>query len=122
MRVEKDILVPLGYGKYFRSQSIVGLEPIEENRGPGRRTWVYVEGIEGPVIASRSQGAIMRDMVDVPKEVIRVQEQRQLLGDILDTVLQIDPVLRNIVRDQGSWNLDRLEERIKELISGDEPE
>lgn len=122
MRVEKDILVPLGYGKYFRSQSIVGLEPIEENRGPGRRTWVYVEGVEGPVIASRSQGAIMRDMVDVPKEVIRVQEQRQLLGDILDTVLQIDPVLRNIVRDQGSWNLDRLEERIKELISGDEPE
>ncbi len=122
MRVEKDVLVPLGYGKYFRSQSIVGLEPIEENRGPGRRTRVYVEGVEGPVVASRSQGAILRDMVDVPKEVIRVQEQRQLLGDILDTVLQIDPVLRNIVRDQGSWNLDRLEERIKELISGDEPE
>lgn len=122
MRVEKDVLVPLGYGKYFRSQSIVGLEPIEENRGPGRRTRVYVEGVEGPVVASRSQGAILRDMVDVPKEVIRVQERRQLLGDILDTVLQIDPVLRNIVRDQGSWNLDRLEERIKELISGDEPE
>jgi hypothetical protein len=31
-------------------------------RGDGRRTLVYVEGIEEPIIASRSEGAIARDV------------------------------------------------------------
>lgn len=119
MRIEKGVLVPLGYGKYFRSDSIVGLEPIEEGRGPGRRTRVYIEGLAEPIIASRTEGAILRDMTSVPKEVTRVQEQRQLLGDILDTIEDIDPVLRAIIRDQAHWNLDRLEEKIRELLTSD---
>lgn len=47
MRVEKGLMVPLGYGKYFRSDRIVGLEPIDEEdgRGPGKRTRVYVENL-----------------------------------------------------------------------------
>lgn len=124
MRVEKGVLVALGYGKYFRADSIVGMEPVEEGRGPGRRTLVYVQGLSNPVVASRSEGAILRDMTDVPKEITRVQEQQQILSDILDTVSDIDPVLRKIIRDQGSWNLDRLEERIKDLLVpvADEPE
>ena len=44
MKVVPDRIVPLGYGKYFRSDYIVGLEPVEEGRGPGSRTRVYVEG------------------------------------------------------------------------------
>jgi hypothetical protein len=35
MNIEPGRMVPLGYGKYFRSDRIVGLEPIEEGRGPG---------------------------------------------------------------------------------------
>jgi hypothetical protein len=35
MRVEKGVMVALGYGKYFRSDSIVGFEPIEEDEGRG---------------------------------------------------------------------------------------
>ena len=31
MKVEPGLMVPLGYGKYFRSDRIVGLEPIEAN-------------------------------------------------------------------------------------------
>ncbi len=38
MRIEQGIMVALGYGKYFRSDSVVGLEPIEEERGPVRHT------------------------------------------------------------------------------------
>jgi len=57
MKVEKGIMVPLGYGKFFRSEKLVGLEPVEEGRGPGRRTKVYVEALSAPVIASRSEGA-----------------------------------------------------------------
>ncbi len=120
MKVQKESIIPLGYGKYFRSDFIVGLEPIEEDRGPGKRTYVYVQGLSEPVIASRSEGAILRDLVETPREVTNVREQRQLLADILDTVQEIDPLLRSIVLMQGKWDLDRLEERIMEILGGEE--
>ena len=120
MRIETGLMVALGYGKYFRSDSIVGLEPIEEEegRGPGRRTRVYVQGLTEPFTASRTEGTILRDMVELPSEITRAQEQYQLLTDILDTVQEIDPMLRRIVREQGKWDLDRLERRIQETLRG----
>jgi hypothetical protein len=116
MKVEKGLLVALGYGKYFRSDRIVGLEPIEEERGPGRRTHVYVEGLSAPVIASRSEGAILRDMAAMPGEITRGREQQQLLADILEDLGNINPMLRSIVRDQGGWDLNRLEERLQDVL------
>jgi hypothetical protein len=120
MRIDKGVLIPLGYGKYFRSDSIVGIEPIEQERGPGKRTYVHVERLSQPVIASRSEGAILRDLIGAPKEITRSQEQFQLLADILDTVAEINPVLRSIIRDQGHWDLDRHEERIREILPVEE--
>ena len=122
MKIEKGILVPLGYGKYFRSDSIVGLEPIEEGRGPGKRTKVYIEHLDTPMIASRSEGAIVRDLVGLPQEVTRAREQHEVLSDILDTIGEINPLLRSIIRDQGHWDLDRLEERIREILRDEEEE
>src|SRR5689334_22437579 len=61
MRIEKGLMVALGYGKYVRSDRVVALEPIAEGRGPGQRTNVYVEDLEMPLVASRSEVAIMRD-------------------------------------------------------------
>jgi hypothetical protein len=56
-------LVPLGYGKYVRADRVYALVPLEGGeRGDGRRTLVHVEGIEDPIIASRSEGAIARDV------------------------------------------------------------
>jgi hypothetical protein len=118
MRIEKGVMVALGYGKYFKSESIVGLTPIEEGRGPGRRTFVYIQGVPEPFIASRSEGAILRDMVEMPGEVTRVREQQLLLADILDTIMEIEPMLRTIIHDQGNWDLDRLEERINDILPG----
>ena len=120
MRIEKGIMVALGYGKYFRSDSVVGLEPIEDGRGPGKRTNVYIEDLDEPLVASRSEGAILRDLVEMPKEITKTREQYQLLGDILDTVTEINPILRSIVRDQGNWDIDRLEERIREILVDEE--
>ncbi len=68
----------LGYGKFFRSDRIVGLEPIEAGRGPGQRTKVYVEQLATPIIASRSDGAILSDMVELPREITKIREQREL--------------------------------------------
>jgi hypothetical protein len=57
------MLVPLGYGKFARADRVFALVPLEgPDRGDGRRTLVYVEGIEEPIVASRSEGAIARDV------------------------------------------------------------
>ncbi|MBI4445630.1 MAG: hypothetical protein HY645_06935 [Acidobacteria bacterium] len=120
MKIEKGMMVALGYGKYFRSDNIVGIEPIEEGRGPGRRTKVYVDQLKEPVTASRSQSAILSDLVQIPKTVTRTVEQHQLLNDILDTISEVNPILRSIIRDQGNWDLDQLERRIRELLKEDE--
>lgn len=116
MRVEKGLMVPLGYGKFFRSESIVGVEPIEENRGPGRRTLVYVNQIDHPLIASRSENAILRDLSDEPREELQAREKHQLLVDIVNSIAGINPMLRSIIKDQGKWDLDRLEERAREIL------
>ena len=56
-------LVPLGYGKFVRADRVYALVPLEgEDRGDGRRTLVHVEGIEEPVIASRSESALAKDI------------------------------------------------------------
>jgi len=120
MRIAKGHMVALGYGKYFRSDSIVGLEPLEEGRGPGQRTRVYIENLTTPIIASRSEGAILRDLVEMPREVTKAREIHDVLSDILDTINDINPLLRSIIRDQGHWDLDRLEERLSEVLREDE--
>jgi hypothetical protein len=120
MRIAKGHMVALGYGKYFRSDSIVGLEPLEEGRGPGQRTRVYIEHLPTLIIASRSDGAILSDLVEMPKEVTKTREIRDVLSDILDTISDINPLLRSIIRDQGHWDLDRLEERLSEVLRDEE--
>ncbi|MGD8804822.1 MAG: hypothetical protein PVH65_03185 [Chloroflexota bacterium] len=116
MKIEYGNMVALGYGKYFKSDSIIGLEPVIEGRGPGQRTMVYIAQLPEPIIASRSEGAILRDLVETPEEITRVREQRLLLEDIQDTVAGFDAMLRSIIREQGHWDLDRLEEQIEDLL------
>jgi hypothetical protein len=56
-------MIFLGFGKYVRADRIYALEPITgEERGSGRRTLVWVEGIPAPVVASRTQETILEEM------------------------------------------------------------
>jgi len=56
-------MVPLGYGRFVRADRIFALLPLPAaERGEGRRTYVHVEGIGEPLVASRSQRAIMADV------------------------------------------------------------
>lgn len=58
-------MVPLGYGKFVRADRVYALVPLEgADRGDGRRTLVYVDGVEEPIVASRSEGAIAADLAD----------------------------------------------------------
>jgi hypothetical protein len=56
-------MIPLGYGKFVRADRVFALVPLEgAERGDGRRTLVHVEGIEKPLVASRSEVAIAEDL------------------------------------------------------------
>jgi hypothetical protein len=56
-------LVSLGYGKFVRADRVYALVPLEgPERGDGRRTLVHVEGIDEPIVASRSETAIADDL------------------------------------------------------------
>ena len=49
-------MISLGFGKFARADRIFALEPlVGEERGDGRRTRVWVEGIPNPIIASRTE-------------------------------------------------------------------
>jgi hypothetical protein len=56
-------LVSLGYGKYVRADRVFALVPLEAgDRGEGRRTYVHVDGLSDPIVASRSERAILSDV------------------------------------------------------------
>lgn len=56
-------MVPLGYGKFVRADRVFALVPLEgSERRDGRRTYVHVEGLSEPVVASRSERAILADV------------------------------------------------------------
>ena len=65
-------MIALGFGKFARSDRIFALEPLlGADRGDGHRTRVWVEGVAEPIVASRTEQTILRDMgqeaaVDAP--------------------------------------------------------
>jgi hypothetical protein len=59
-------MVFLGFGKYVRSDRIYAVEPIVDERGSGARTRVWVDGIPEPIVASRTERAILAEMGVVP--------------------------------------------------------
>ena len=56
-------MVFLGFGKYARADKIYALEPLTgDDRGGGRRTRVWIEGVPDPIIAGRTEHTILREM------------------------------------------------------------
>jgi hypothetical protein len=56
-------MIHLGYGKWVRADRIFAVVPLESGeRGDGRRTYVHVEGLAEPLVASRSERAILGDL------------------------------------------------------------
>jgi hypothetical protein len=70
-------LVSLGYGRFVRADRIFALVPLEPGeRGDGRRTYVHVEGISEPLVASRSERAILADVETALAEAAGVPRRR----------------------------------------------
>ena len=81
-------MVFLGFGKYVRADRIYALEPIVgDERGNGRRTLVWVEGMPNAMVASRTQETILDEMGAEPSRTPgdrprkRPQDQPTLFSD-----------------------------------------
>lgn len=116
MEIRENIIIPLGYGKFVRSDKIIALEPIEEDRGPGRRTRVYVEQMGSPLIASRTETSVLANMVETPKEIMEASASFELLRDIYDDIHQIGPMLRKSIKKEANLDLDKIERRIEDIL------
>ena len=75
-------MVSLGYGKFVRADRVFALVPIESNsRGDGRRTYVHVDGLAEPVVASRSERVILVDVEAALTEAAGVPRRRRKSAD-----------------------------------------
>jgi len=71
-------MISLGYGKWVRADRIYALVPIAaDERGDGRRTYVHVEGVAEPLVASRSERAILTDAEAALAEAAGVPPRRR---------------------------------------------
>jgi hypothetical protein len=72
-------LVSLGYGKFARADRIFALVPLEPSeRGDGRRTYVHVDGVADPIVASRSERAILADVEAALTEAAGIPRPRRV--------------------------------------------
>lgn len=122
MEIKPDRMVSLGYGKYWRSDSIVGLTPIEENRGPGRRTEVHTATLDDPIVASRSERAILHDMAVASDERFRVQEAREIITDLLDALDDIPDVLARVLSAEARFEVSDWRSRLQTFIRSESVE
>ena len=113
MEIKPDRMVYLGYGKYWRSDAIVGLKPIEQDRGPGRRTEVYTTSLDDPIVASRSEQAILQDMAQGTDEALRMQEVRAILADLVDALDDIPDVVRGLLAREARFDVDLWMRRVR---------
>jgi len=116
MKIQSSVLVHLGFGKYVRSDQVTAVIPIEEERGPVRRTFVHLQGQTNPVVASRAEDTIVRDLVQEPREITQARQQQEILQDLLVDLGNVNSTVRRISRDESGLDLERLERRIRQVM------
>ena len=74
-------MVSLGYGKYVKADRVYALVPLDPaERGDGRRTYVHVDGLDEPIVASRSERAILADVEAALVEAAGIPQRRRRTG------------------------------------------
>jgi hypothetical protein len=70
-------MIPLGYGKFVRADRVFAVVPLDPaDRGDGRRTYVHVDGLAEPIVASRSERAILIDLEAALNEALGTPRRR----------------------------------------------
>jgi len=99
-------MVFLGFGKWARADRIYALEPLEgPDRGHGRRTRVWVEGVPDPIVASRTERTILLEM----------GQDASATSPVLDEALDLAERLANAV-EQGRVDLGDLGRRARRVL------
>lgn len=99
-------MIALGFGKFARADRIYALERITgEARGGGRRTRVWIEGVVDPLVASRTESTILRDM----------GQETAMAGPQLDEALDLASRLASAA-DAGRVDLHDLGRRARRLL------
>ena len=81
---EAPRMVFLGFGKFARADKIYALEPLGEGeRGHGRRTRVWIEGVPDPIVASRTERTILLEMGENAAASTQVLDQALDLAERL---------------------------------------
>ena len=117
MTIQSDQLISLGYGRYARSDDVVAIEPIVEERGPGRRTLVWIRGLPEPLIASRSDRALADDLLTRPDDLAHLRELRGQLRAMAGRLEAIPAVLRRVIREEAGIDVDELAREANQLAS-----
>ena len=99
-------MVFLGFGKYARADKIYALEPLTgDDRGGGRRTRVWIEGVSEPIIAGRTERTIMHDM----------GQEAAANAQVIDSALDLaERVAKGA--ESGQFNLTDLGRRARRLL------
>jgi hypothetical protein len=100
-------MVFLGFGKFARADKIYALEPLRgDERGGGRRTRVWVEGVDDPIVASRTERTILHDMGQ------DAASQAPIIDDALDLAERLVAAV-----DAGRVDLGDLGRRARRLLA-----
>jgi hypothetical protein len=99
-------MIFLGFGKYARADKIYALEPLRgDERGGGRRTRVWVEGVSDSIIASRTERTILSEMgQEAAANVAVLDEALTLARRLLEGA------------EQGRLDLGDLQRRARRLL------
>ena len=116
LEIRRDLMVSLGYGKYWRSDAIVGLMPIDEDRGPGRRTQVYTSTLPDPIVASRSEEAILEEMAVPSDDALRSGELREALADLIAAFDHFPDVIHRMLATEAHFDVTGWARRLGRLL------
>jgi hypothetical protein len=99
-------MVFLGFGKYARADRIYALEPlVGDERGGGRRTRVWVEGVADAIVASRTERSILHEM----------GQDAALTSPVLDDALDLAERLA-AAAEEGRVDLNDLGRRARRVL------
>ena len=56
-------------------------------------------------------------MVTAPDEIFRMEEARSVIGDLLDALQDLSPLLRRVLSNEGGFEVEKWEERLRALLS-----
>ena len=116
MRIQSGQLVPLGYGRYVRSDDVVAVEPVTENRGPGRRSLVWVRGLPEPLVGSRAEGSVVDDLVTPADEAARMNAQRSVLRRAAQALEGVSPGVRRVLGEETGVDFTELIEEAHRVL------